>query len=60
MASKVDEVLRVEKFKIDNYLRLGYSIYDAMYAVDNNIDWHEVEELLEKGSDRENALKIAL
>jgi hypothetical protein len=58
MAS-VDETLRVEKFKIDNYLRMGYSIYDAMLAVDNNIDWHEVERLIAKGCKKDIALRIA-
>lgn len=55
----VDETLRIEKFKIDNFLRIGYSVTDAIDAVDHGKDWHEVENLVEKGCPLQTALKIA-
>lgn len=55
----VDEVLRIENFKIKNFLRLGYSITEAYDAVTSNVDWHLVEELIDKGCDPVIALEIA-
>ena len=55
-----DEQIKVEQFKINNFLRLGYSIYEATCAVDMGIDWHDVEDFLNKQPtcSRTMALKI--
>jgi hypothetical protein len=54
-----DEQLRVEKFKIDNFMRLGCTIYTAVSCVDRGIDWHEVESIMDKGANLVEALDIA-
>jgi hypothetical protein len=55
----VDDILRVEKFKIDNFMRMGYSVYDSISAVEEGIDWHDVEDLIAEGCNKELALKVA-
>jgi hypothetical protein len=55
----VDDILRVEKFKIDNFMRMGCSYREAVFAVEEGVDWHLVQELIDKGCDLELALKVA-
>jgi hypothetical protein len=44
-----DEMVRVEKFKIARFMALGLGRYEAIRAVEDAVDWHEVEAFLEKG-----------
>jgi hypothetical protein len=44
-----DEMVRVEKFKIERFMALGLGRYEAIRAVEDAVDWHAVEALLEKG-----------
>ena len=52
------EALAVDSYKIAQYERLGYSLEDAVTAIDQAIDWHDVERLLSRGCSRELALAI--
>jgi hypothetical protein len=51
-----DEMVRVEKFKIERFMTLGFGRYEAIRAVEDAVDWQAVEALLETGC----ALAIAL
>jgi hypothetical protein len=42
-----DEMVRVEKFKIERFMALGLGRYEPIRAVEDAVDWHEVEALLE-------------
>jgi hypothetical protein len=53
-----DEAVAVELHKLEQYRRLGFSDYDALVAIDQKIDWHEVERLLGQGCAHELALAI--
>jgi hypothetical protein len=53
-----DEAVAVELHKLQQYERLGFSHYDALMAIEQQIDWHDVERLLEQGCSRELALTI--
>ena len=44
-----DEMVRVEKFKIERFMALGLGRYAAIRAVEDAVDWHAVEALLETG-----------
>jgi hypothetical protein len=48
----------VDSFKIERFLALGYTDLEALFAVDEHIDWHSVQNLLEAGCGREIALEI--
>ena len=47
-----------ENWQLTNFERLGLGIVDAVNAVDNGIDYHDVESLLDAGCSIETALKI--
>jgi hypothetical protein len=57
-AALCDEAVAVELHKLKHYERLGFSHYDALVAIDQKIDWHDVERLLEQGCSHELALGI--
>ena len=44
-----DEIVRVEKFKIERFMALGFGRYQAIQAVDNALDLHTIEALLKTG-----------
>jgi hypothetical protein len=44
-----DEMVRVEKFEIERFIALGLGRYEAIRAVEDAVDWHAVEALLERG-----------
>ncbi len=44
-----DEIVRVEKFKIERFMALGLGRYQAIRAVDDALDWHAIEALLKTG-----------
>jgi hypothetical protein len=54
-----DEIVRVEGFKIERFIALGLSRYEAIKAVEDGIDWHTVEALVETGSPLAVAVKIS-
>jgi hypothetical protein len=54
-----DEILRVEQFKIDRFMRLGLGRYEAIRAVEDSVDWHAVETLLRTGCTLALALEIS-
>jgi hypothetical protein len=54
-----DEVVRVEKFKIERFLGLGLGRYQAIRAVEDGVDWHAIEALLETGCTLAVALEIS-
>jgi len=53
-----DEEVAVEEYKVRQYVRLGFSHGDALVAIDQKIDWHDVERLLERGCPQHLALAI--
>jgi hypothetical protein len=54
-----DETVRVEKFKIERFMALGLGRYEAIRAVEDAVDWHAVERLLETGCTLPVALEIS-
>lgn len=56
---KVDEQCKIEHFKFTQFMRLGYEPIAAVQAVDDDIDWHFVEKLIENGCNPETAIRIA-
>jgi hypothetical protein len=42
-----DEIVRAEKFKIERFMALGLGRYQAIRAVEDALDWHRIEVLLE-------------
>lgn len=44
-----DEILRVEKLQIERFMALGLGRYDAIKAVEDGVDWHSVEVLVQTG-----------
>ena len=54
-----DETVRVEKFKIERFMALGLGRYEAIRAVEEALDWHAIEALLETGCTLPVALEIS-
>jgi hypothetical protein len=54
-----DETVRVEKFKIERFMALGLGRYEAIRAVEDALDWHAIEALLETGCTLPVALEIS-
>ena len=54
-----DETVRIEKFKIERFMALGLGRYAAIRAVEDAVDWHAVEALLETGCTLAVALEIS-
>ena len=54
-----DEMVRVEKFKIERFMALGLGRYEAIRAVEDALDWHAIEALLETGCTLPVALEIS-
>jgi hypothetical protein len=54
-----DEMVRIEKFKIERFMALGLGRYGAIRAVEDAVDWHAVEALLENGCTLAVALEIS-
>ena len=57
-AALYDEEVAVEVYKLRQFERLGFSQGDALVAIDQKIDWHDVERLLERGCRKDLALAI--
>ena len=54
-----DETVRVEKFKIERFMALGLGRYEAIRAVEDALDSHAIEALLETGCTLPVALEIS-
>jgi len=54
-----DEMVKVEAFKIERFMSLGLGRYEAIRAVEDAVDWHAIEALLERGCTLAVALEIA-
>jgi predicted metal-dependent hydrolase len=55
-----DEIIRVERDKIEQFVALGLGRFDAISAVDRGIDWRAVKSLVaERGCSVTAALEIA-
>jgi len=54
----VDETIRIEENCIKNFVRLGLSSYEAILALENGYDWHEMENLIKNGCSLKHALII--
>lgn len=54
-----DEIVRVDKFKIERFMALGLGRYDAIRAVEDAVDWHAIEALLERSCTLAVALEIS-
>ena len=54
-----DETVKVEKFKIERFMALGLGRYEAIRAVEDALDWHAIEALLETGCTLPVALEIS-
>jgi hypothetical protein len=57
-AALCDEAVAVELNKLRQFERVGFSHYDAIVANNQQIDWHDVERLLDQGCSQELALAI--
>jgi hypothetical protein len=51
-----DEIVRVEKFKIERFMALGLGRYQAIRAVEDALDLHRIDALLKT----ERTLAVAL
>ena len=51
-----DEIVRVEKFKIERFMALGLGRYQAIRAVEDGLDLHRIDALLKT----ERTLAVAL
>jgi len=58
MVDRVEELCRVELNKLHHFQALGLQPYRAAEAVDDGIDWHELEALLGHGCPLELAIEI--
>lgn len=58
MSTAIPEAMQVDSYKISQYERLGFSLEEALTAIDQGIDWHDVESLLSRGCSRQLALAI--
>jgi hypothetical protein len=54
-----DEAIAVELFQAEQFQRLGYSHYDALCAIDQRVDWHDVERLLNHGCSHDVAIELS-
>ena len=54
-----DEIVRVEEFKVGRLMALGLGRYEAIRAVEDGVDWHAVEALVETGCPLNVALEIS-
>lgn len=54
-----DEIVRIEEFKIERFMALGLGRYEAIRAVEDGIDWHTVEGLVQSGCPLAVAVRIA-
>jgi hypothetical protein len=54
-----DEMVKVEKFKIERFMALGLGRYEAIRAVEDAVDWHAIEALVERGCTLTVALEIS-
>lgn len=54
-----DEMVKVEKFKIERFMALGLGRYEAIRAVEDSVDWHAIEALVERGCTLAVALGIS-
>jgi hypothetical protein len=54
-----DEIVRFEQFKIERFMGLGLGRYEAIRAVEDAVDWHAVEALLNTGCALAAALEIS-
>lgn len=52
------ETWEVDSYKVTQYGRLGFSLRDALAAIEQGIDWHDVERLLSRGCTPALALAI--
>lgn len=54
-----EEAIQVELWNIHNFERLGFDRLESIDALSNHIDWHDVENLMNKGCPKDTATKIA-
>lgn len=54
-----DEIVKAEKSQIERFMALGLDRYEAIRAVEDAIDWHAVEALLQCGYPLAVALEIS-
>jgi hypothetical protein len=54
----MSSAIEVETYRIGQFQRLGFSVEDALRAIDQGIDWHDVQRLLSGGCSPELALAI--
>jgi hypothetical protein len=59
VVSVSDEIVRVEKLKIERFMALGLGRYQAIRAVEDALDWQAVETLLKTGRPLPAALEIS-
>lgn len=52
------EDVRVERWLVSQFVRLGADGDDAVLLVADGVDYHEVEALIDRGCDLELALEI--
>ena len=58
MIDRVDEQCRVELNRLSHFQELGLQPHQAIEAVDDGIDWHDLKALLTRGCQLELAIEI--
>ena len=56
---ELHDILTDENWQISNFHRLGYDPVEAIDAVRDGIDYHDVEILINKGHSKETAIMLA-
>jgi hypothetical protein len=54
-----DQIVRDEEFEVERFMALGLDRYEAIKAVEDAIDWHEVETLVKTGHPLTVAIEIS-
>jgi len=42
------EILRIENYKVEQFVRLGLTIREAIEAIEDGVDWHDLEDFKAK------------
>lgn len=48
----------LHKYRVEMFVKLGFSDLDAATLADGKVDWHEAEKLLAAGCDHATAVDI--
>ena len=57
---RAKEDVLVESWLIEQYSRVGFTIHEAMTAVEQKLDWHRVVDLADAGCSPDLVLRILI